>query len=89
MTARWAHIPDPFLNKFSVNTFPLLDNRFLTTQQLYYNNGKGRFCVVRADMLQEGEKVREFSSIAEYSPDVNTEAGESPFVNIRYQETTC
>jgi hypothetical protein len=42
-TARWADIPGPFLGNSSVNTFPLLDSRFLIMQQLYYNSGRDVF----------------------------------------------
>jgi hypothetical protein len=35
----WVDIPGLFLGSGSVNTFPLLGNRFLITQQLDYNSG--------------------------------------------------
>jgi hypothetical protein len=43
MTVRSADIPGPFLGNGSVNTFPLLDSRFLIMQQFDYNNGTAVF----------------------------------------------
>jgi hypothetical protein len=37
------HISHPFLGNGSVNTFPMLDRRFLTMQQLDFNNGRDVF----------------------------------------------
>jgi hypothetical protein len=52
MTLRWADIPGPFLGNDSVNTFPLIGNRFLIMQQFGYNNGRAVFVyLVRAERL--------------------------------------
>jgi hypothetical protein len=57
-TMKWEDIPEPFLGNGSVNTFPLLCNRFLIVQQVDYNNGKDYvFYVVRHEMLQARESV--------------------------------
>jgi hypothetical protein len=43
MNARWAVITRLFLGNGSVNTFPLLDSRFVIMQRLDYNNGRPVF----------------------------------------------
>jgi hypothetical protein len=45
MTVRWADIPGPFPGNGSVNTFPLLDSRFLIMQQLDYSTGRAVFTI--------------------------------------------
>jgi hypothetical protein len=66
-TARWADIPGPFLGNGSVNTFPLLGNRFLIMQQLDYNSGRAVFS---AWFALRGYKWNEVWSLVSWTTNV-------------------
>jgi hypothetical protein len=55
----------PFLGNGSVNTFPLLDNRFLITQQLDYKNVRVAFSTYPCRNVSKGQAQLRVSSVQE------------------------